>query len=160
MVTLYYAKVSRPDFPSALFPTGSTLMPAASSPAWLGLCPPRQHHRGGPCHSRPAFRVGFHLVGHQAVTALVSPQAANIERASFAVLGVVINALDAAGAAAGATGLNVTPERATRRRYQGHRGGGLERSARCGGAVNTRPSSVRPIGPFKHVRLGTNAAKR
>ena len=42
------------------------------------------------------------------MTALVSPQAANIERAGSAVLGVVINALDAAGAAAGANGLNVT----------------------------------------------------
>ena len=42
------------------------------------------------------------------MTALVSPQAANIERAGFAVLGVVINAIDAAGAAAGANGLNVT----------------------------------------------------
>jgi len=44
----------------------------------------------------------------EAVTGLVSPQAANIERAGFAVLDVVINALDAAGAAAGANGLNVT----------------------------------------------------
>ena len=44
----------------------------------------------------------------EAVTSLVSPQAANIDRAGFAVLGVVINALDAAGAAAGANGLNVT----------------------------------------------------
>jgi hypothetical protein len=44
----------------------------------------------------------------ESVTALVSPQAANIERAGFAVLGVVINALDTAGAAAGANGLNVT----------------------------------------------------
>src|SRR6516164_10924810 len=44
----------------------------------------------------------------EAVTALVSPQAANIERAAFAVLGVVINALDAAGAAVGANGLNAT----------------------------------------------------
>ena len=44
----------------------------------------------------------------EAVTGLVSPQAANIERAGLAVLGVVINALDAAGAAAGANGLNVT----------------------------------------------------
>ena len=44
----------------------------------------------------------------ESVTALVSPQAANIERAGFAVLGVVINALDAAGAAAGANGLNVS----------------------------------------------------
>ena len=44
----------------------------------------------------------------EAVTSLVSPQAANIERAGFAVLGMVINALDAAGAAAGANGLNVS----------------------------------------------------
>jgi hypothetical protein len=50
----------------------------------------------------------------ESVTSLVSPQAANIERAGFAVLGVVINAIDAAGAAAagaaaaGANGLNVT----------------------------------------------------
>ena len=44
----------------------------------------------------------------EAVTSFVSPQAANIERAAFAVLGVVINALDAAQAAAGANGLNVT----------------------------------------------------
>ena len=44
----------------------------------------------------------------EAVTGLVSPQAANIERAGFAVLGVVINALDAARDAAGANGLNVT----------------------------------------------------
>jgi hypothetical protein len=44
----------------------------------------------------------------ESVTSMVSPQAANIERAGFSVLGVVINALDAAGAAAGANGLNVT----------------------------------------------------
>ena len=44
----------------------------------------------------------------ESVTSLVSPSAANIERAGFAVLGVVINALDAAGAAAGANGLNVS----------------------------------------------------
>jgi hypothetical protein len=44
----------------------------------------------------------------EAVTALVSPQAANIERAGFAVLGVIIKALDDANAAAGANGLNVT----------------------------------------------------
>jgi hypothetical protein len=44
----------------------------------------------------------------EAVTSLVSPQAANIERAGFAVLGVVINTLDAAGAAADADGLNVS----------------------------------------------------
>jgi hypothetical protein len=41
----------------------------------------------------------------ETVTSLVSPQAANIERAGFAVLGVIINAIDAAGAAAGANGL-------------------------------------------------------
>ena len=45
---------------------------------------------------------------NEAVTSLISPQAANIERVGFAVFGVVINALDAAGAAAGANGLNVT----------------------------------------------------
>ena len=44
----------------------------------------------------------------ETVTSLVSPQAANIERAGFGVLGVVINAMDAAGTAAGANGLNVT----------------------------------------------------
>jgi hypothetical protein len=44
----------------------------------------------------------------EAVTALVSSQAANIERVGFAALGAVINALDAAGAAAGANGLNVS----------------------------------------------------
>jgi hypothetical protein len=44
----------------------------------------------------------------EAITGLVSPQAANIERAGFAVIGVVINALHAAGAAAGANGLKVT----------------------------------------------------
>ena len=44
----------------------------------------------------------------ESITSLVSPSAANIERAGFSVLGVVINALDAAGAAAGANGLNVT----------------------------------------------------
>ena len=44
----------------------------------------------------------------ESITSLVSPSAANIERAGFAVLGVVINAIDAAGSAAGANGLNVT----------------------------------------------------
>ena len=44
----------------------------------------------------------------ESITELVSPQAANIERAGFAVLGEVINAIDAAGAAAGANGLNVS----------------------------------------------------
>ena len=42
------------------------------------------------------------------MTALVSPQAANIERVGFAVLGVVIKAIDDAGTAAGASGLNVS----------------------------------------------------
>src|SRR5215813_9487972 len=44
----------------------------------------------------------------EAVTTLVSPQAANIERVGFAVLGLVIKAIDDAGTAAGANGLNVT----------------------------------------------------
>lgn len=44
----------------------------------------------------------------EAVTALVSPQAANIERVGFAVLGLVIKAIDDAGVGAGANGLNVT----------------------------------------------------
>jgi hypothetical protein len=44
----------------------------------------------------------------ESITSLVSPQAANIERAGFAVLGVVVNAIDAAGAAAGANCLNVS----------------------------------------------------
>ena len=44
----------------------------------------------------------------ESITSLVSPQAANIERAGFAVLGVVINAIDAAGTAAAANGLNVS----------------------------------------------------
>jgi hypothetical protein len=44
----------------------------------------------------------------ESITSLVSPSAANIERAGFAVLGVIINAIDAAGSAAGANGLNVT----------------------------------------------------
>jgi hypothetical protein len=44
----------------------------------------------------------------ESITSLVSPQAANIERAGFAVLGVILKAIDDAGAAAGANGLNVT----------------------------------------------------
>jgi len=44
----------------------------------------------------------------EGVTALVRPQAADIERAGFVVLGVVIKALDNAGTAAGASGLNVS----------------------------------------------------
>jgi len=42
------------------------------------------------------------------VTALVDPQEANIERAGFAVLRVVIKAIEDAEAVAGANGLNVT----------------------------------------------------
>jgi hypothetical protein len=45
---------------------------------------------------------------HRGGDGLVSPQAANIERVGFAVLGVVIKAIDDAGSAAGANGLNVT----------------------------------------------------
>jgi hypothetical protein len=44
----------------------------------------------------------------EAVTSLVSPQAANIERVGFAVLGVVIKAIDDTGTAAGASGLNIS----------------------------------------------------
>ena len=44
----------------------------------------------------------------ESITSLVSPSAANIERAGFAVLGVIINAIDAAGAAGSANGLNLT----------------------------------------------------
>lgn len=44
----------------------------------------------------------------EAVTALVSPQAANIERLGFALLGLVIEAMDKADQAALANGLNVT----------------------------------------------------
>ena len=44
----------------------------------------------------------------EAVTALVNPQAANVERVGFAVLGVVIKAIDDAGTAVTANGLNVT----------------------------------------------------
>jgi len=43
----------------------------------------------------------------EAVTGLVSPSAANVERAAFAVLGAVIKALDAAGSAVAVGGLNV-----------------------------------------------------
>jgi hypothetical protein len=44
----------------------------------------------------------------EAITALVCPQVANIERVGDAVLGEVIAALEAAGAAVAAGGLNVT----------------------------------------------------
>lgn len=44
----------------------------------------------------------------EAVTGLVSPQAANIERVAFAVLGYAIQALEGADAAVEAKGLNVS----------------------------------------------------
>jgi hypothetical protein len=44
----------------------------------------------------------------EAVTGLVSPQAANIERGAYAVLGVLIKAITDAGAAAGAGGVSVS----------------------------------------------------
>jgi hypothetical protein len=43
----------------------------------------------------------------EAITSLVSPAAANVERAAFAVLGTIIKSIEAAGAAAVAGGLNV-----------------------------------------------------
>jgi len=44
----------------------------------------------------------------EAVTSVVSPQAANIERVGFAVLGVIIKAIQDASNAANASGLNVS----------------------------------------------------
>lgn len=44
----------------------------------------------------------------EAVTSLVSPSAANVERAAFAVLGLVIKTIQDAGTAASGGGLNVT----------------------------------------------------
>lgn len=44
----------------------------------------------------------------EAVTGLVSPQAANIERSAFAVLGLVIKAIDDAATAANAGGVNIS----------------------------------------------------
>jgi hypothetical protein len=71
----------------------------------------------------------------EAVTSLVSPQAANIERAGFAVLGLVIKALDDAGA-----GWCKRPQRdsgrAARRGHQEHRGDGQERGTSFGGNIN------------------------
>ncbi len=43
----------------------------------------------------------------EAVTAIVSPQLANLERVGDAVLGVVIKAIEDAGTAAGASGISV-----------------------------------------------------
>jgi len=44
----------------------------------------------------------------EAITALVSPQLADIERTGDALLGIVIKAIDDAGVAAGASGLSVS----------------------------------------------------
>ena len=44
----------------------------------------------------------------EAITALVCPQLANVERVGEAVLGVVIQAIEDAGAAAGAGGMSVS----------------------------------------------------
>lgn len=44
----------------------------------------------------------------EALTALVSPAAANIERAAFAVLGKVVKSIEDAGTAADAGGVNVS----------------------------------------------------
>jgi hypothetical protein len=60
----------------------------------------------------------------EAVTSLVGLQAANIGRVGLAALGGVINAIDAAGVAAGGNGFKVTLGRAALRGCQGHRGGG------------------------------------
>jgi len=43
----------------------------------------------------------------EAVTGLISPVAANVERAAFAVLGVIIKAINEAGTSLAAGGLNV-----------------------------------------------------
>jgi len=68
----------------------------------------------------------------EAVTSLVSPQVANIERAGFAVLGVVINAIDAAGAAAGAKRPQCDSGRAARRGREGDCAGGEVCATCCG----------------------------
>jgi len=44
----------------------------------------------------------------EAITGLVSPQAVNIERVAFAVLGLAIKVMNDAGTAADANGLNLT----------------------------------------------------
>jgi hypothetical protein len=44
----------------------------------------------------------------EAITGLVSPQAVNIERIGFAVLGSVLKAIQDAGEAAGASGLSIS----------------------------------------------------
>ena len=49
----------------------------------------------------PAMKQAQAEASTEAVTALVSPQAANIERVGFAVLGLVLKAIDDAGTAAG-----------------------------------------------------------
>ena len=44
----------------------------------------------------------------EAITALVSPAAANIERTGFALLGIAIKAIEDAGSAADAGGVNIS----------------------------------------------------
>jgi len=80
------------------------------------------------------------------VTALVSPQAANIERVGFAVLGLVIEAIDDAGTAAGANGLNVTLEAQIVGDIKSIASGVKSAVPRYGGKVNARPRSARLIG--------------
>lgn len=48
----------------------------------------------------------------EAITGLVSPQAANIERVGYAILGQVIKAIEDSASAAAAGGLNVTLDQA------------------------------------------------
>jgi hypothetical protein len=43
----------------------------------------------------------------EAITGLVSPAAANVERAAFAVLGTIIKSIEAAGSAVASGGLNI-----------------------------------------------------
>jgi len=44
----------------------------------------------------------------EAITALVSPQAANVERTAFSVLGTIIKAIEDANTAASSGGVNIT----------------------------------------------------
>jgi hypothetical protein len=132
-----------------------------------GTCPCRRRERHGKgceiCgNERPAGaqegagRPIHHRVGDVPRQAL---QAANIERARFAVLGVVINALDAAGAAAGANGLNIALDAnlvTDIRSIASAVKGAVPVTAKLIHAAR----SVRLISPFKHVRLVTYAAKR
>jgi hypothetical protein len=63
---------------------------------------------------------------------LVNPQAANIERARFAALGVVINALDDARSCVWRERPQREPRRSACCRHQEHRPGGQKRGARYG----------------------------